>query len=113
MIKQVVKDLAEANHQEEKQEDTIVVVDQVINMMKMKIRVVNAEDPVDAKHPAKLANHHAKHHAKHAEAADANNLVDVADADHPAEHPANHHQAVKLAKNQAADAAVAHASKFF
>ena len=71
--------------------------------------VANAEDLADANHHVKLANHHAKHHAKHAEAADANNLVDVADA----EHPADHHQAVKPAKNQAADVVVVHASKFF
>ena len=73
--------------------------------------VVNVEDLVDAKHPAKLANHHAKHHAKHAEAADANNLVDVADAEHPADHPVDHLQDLHQAKNQAADAAVVHASK--
>ena len=84
----------------------------------MIIPVVNAEDPVDAKHPAKLANHHAKHPVvakhpvKHAEAADANNLVaNVADAKHPAEHPVDHLQDLHQAKNQAADAAVVHASK--
>ena len=64
--------------------------------------VVNVEDLVDAKH-------HAKHHAKHAEAADANNLVDVANEDHLQDHL----QAANPAKNQAVDAVVAHASKFF
>ena len=66
----------------------------------------------NAKHPV-VAKHHvvAKHPVKHAEAADANNLVDVADAEHPAEHPVDHLQDLHQAKNQAADAAVVHASK--
>ena len=75
--------------------------------------VVNVEDLADAKHHAR---HHVKlanHHAKHAEAADANNLVDVADAEHPADHLQDLHQAVSPAKNQAADVVVVHASKFF
>ncbi len=59
----------------------------------------------NAKHPVV-----AKHHAKHVEAVDAdhaNNLVDAA------EHPADHLQDLHQAKNQTADAVVAHASNFF